>query len=349
VPEGFEVIVDAYGMSGKPGYDFWLWSVYDADDESEALSTTENNPFTFEMPGLDLIVSASWLLIDETDTGGGGGSNRPGGSGQGPGGGGGGGVSPQQPSKPGDGPGEEPEEGTTDAVTLPAKLLPRFLQGIECGFIPLAAFTPDHIAYLYGYEEGDVKPDENIPRSQAAALIYRLLSALDKNEPIDNPFEFADYEWYSQAVAYLADTGIILGYDDGTFRPDALITRAEYVTMICRFDDSMGPLDAGFSDITGHWAEKYIKIGASNGWISGYTNGTFRPDNYITRGEVVSLINRLLYRGIELEDIPSWVPKYTDINSSHWAYPDIMEASIGHDFNRKTNGFEIWTGASLVQ
>jgi hypothetical protein len=179
-------------------------------------------------------------------------------------------------------------------------------------------------------------------RSHAAALIFRILSAPDKNDPLDNPFEFKDWEWYTQAVAYLTDTGIIVGYKDGSFRPDDYITRAEYVAMISRFDNKMGPYPVDFNDISGHWAERYIKIGASNGWISGYEDGSFKPDDNITRAEVVSLINRLLYRGVEIEDVPDWAPSFTDLKTTHWAYADIMEAAIGHEFERKDNGYEVW-------
>jgi len=210
--------------------------------------------------------------------------------------------------------------------------------------MPLAAFLADHIAYLFGYPDGDVRPDNDITRAEASALIHRLLSDPKKNDSFNNPFEFADSEWYKQSVTYLAQAKMVIGYDDGTFKPEMPITRAEFITIVSRFEKDFGPLDVSFSDIDGHWAEEFINIGASKGWISGYPDGSFRPDNNITRAEVVSLINRLLYRGIELEDIPSWGASFTDIDSSYWAYSDIVEAATGHDFDRKPSGYEIWTG-----
>jgi hypothetical protein len=280
-------------------------------------------------------------------------ANNPGGNNSGGGGGSGIGPGPGMGSsdskdkdkdKTGTGTGTGKDgDGGTGVTTLPAKVLPRFTEGFEDGFTPLAAFNPDHIAYLYGYKEGDVQPDADIVRSHAAALIFRLLSARDKNNALANKFEFADWEWYTQEVAYLAKTGIISGYDDGTFRPDAKVTRAELVTMLARFDESYGPYSVSFRDIEGHWAKKFIEIGASNGWIFGYEDGTFKPDEYITRAEAVSIINRLLYRGIEIADIPDWAPSFSDLSASHWAYADIIEAASGHEDERKDNGYEIWT------
>ena len=317
----------------RAGYTFGGWT---ADTPKVTFATTANAATEFIMPDTDVKVTATWQPA------GGGGSTGGGG------GGGGSGYMGGNPPEPGD-KGKEPADGSgepgddTSGGDLSGVFLPRYEMGLETGFAPLSIFNPIHIAYLYGYEEGDVKPDTNILRSEASALIFRILSDPDRFEHRDNPFEFADWEWYYDAVTYLAGIGVIDGYEDGTFRGDNNITRAEFAALICKFGMDEGPISRPLSDIAGHWAEEYIKIGASNGWISGYPDGTFRPDSYIERAEVVSLINRLLYRGIEAEDIPGWAPEFWDLTADHWAYADIMEAATGHDFRRKDNGYEIWT------
>jgi len=149
-------------------------------------------------------------------------------------------------------------------------------------------------------------------------------------------------EWYAQPVAYLASNGILKGYLDGTFRPDANITRAELATMLSRFENLRETSASAFPDVVGHWAEKSVNSAAAKGWVSGYPDGTFKPENNITRAETVAVVNRMLERTVLKEDLPGWAPRYADLLDSHWAYADIIEASAEHKFERKESGYEIW-------
>ena len=320
------VAIDAYAHGPNAGSYFTGW---EAISPEVMFTTTANITTDFIMPKTDVEIRATWRTT-------GGGSGGSGGSG-------GGGVNPPQPGDKG-GEGGDEETGEGEEGTLPAHVLPRFAIGLENDFIPMDIFNPNHIPYIYGYTEGDVEPDANITRAEAAALLFRILSDPERFGHADNHFEFADWEWYTEPVTYLVDIGVINGYADGTFRADNNMTRAEFAALICKLGMTEGPIVAEVPDIAGHWAEEYIKIGLSNGWLSGYPDGSFQPDGYIERAEVVSLINRLLFRGIEAEDVPDWAPEFWDLTPDHWAYAEIIEAASGHEFERKDNGYEIWLG-----
>ena len=204
----------------------------------------------------------------------------------------------------------------------------------------------NHIKYLNGYPEGDVRADNGITRAEAAAIFFRLLSNSDKFDPVANPFSDVDADaWYGQSVLYLAENGIIQGYSDGTFRPNEPITRAEFATLASKFD-SLDKLETAlFNDVSeSHWAFSFINSANAKGWVSGFPDGTFKPEDKITRAQVVTIVNRMLKRKIELSDIPNGVVKYTDLATTHWAYCDIIEASVWHDYKRKGQGSisEIW-------
>ncbi|MCL2057568.1 MAG: Ig-like domain-containing protein [Oscillospiraceae bacterium] len=215
---------------------------------------------------------------------------------------------------------------------------------IEDEEAPLVGFIADHIQYIRGYPEGDVRPDNPITRAETAEIIYRLLEASRVSRRQQSPFpDVGNDEWYTASVSYLASIDIVRGYLDGTFRPDNPITRAEFATMISGFDN-LEEVDYNvFPDVDDHWAKGYINSAATKGWVAGYLDGMFRPEDYITRAEVISVVNRMLNRKIEVAEIPSWAPSYTDITERHWAYADVIEASIGHRYERKPNEYEIWT------
>jgi hypothetical protein len=158
------------------------------------------------------------------------------------------------------------------------------------------------------------------------------------------PFSDVDYnDWFRQSVAYLAHYKIIQGYPDGTFKPNNSITRAEFATMISGFAELNIVSFNKFPDVEDHWAVGYINSAAEGGWVSGYPDGTFRPEDFITRAEVISVINRMRDRRIKTSDIPDWAPGYDDLTRSHWAYADIIEASIGHEYERdKPSDYEKW-------
>jgi hypothetical protein len=209
--------------------------------------------------------------------------------------------------------------------------------------LPYGAFLADHIQYIFGYDDGTVRADMSITRAETAAIIFRLLA--DRAKDRDYPMPFSDVEqgkWYTQAIAYLASQDIVHGYPDGTFKPDQPITRAEFAKMIAGFDSLEEVSYNVFTDVDGHWATGFINSAAAKGWVSGYPDNTFKPEGSSTRAEIVTIINRMLNRQIEAEDVPAWAPSYTDLDASHWAYTAIIEASVTHTYQFKDNGFEIW-------
>ena len=205
-------------------------------------------------------------------------------------------------------------------------------------------FLEDHLQYISGYSDGSVRPARDITRAEVCMILFRLLAAENKEQPL--PAKFSDVApdaWYYQAVMYLESLGIVNGYPEGTFRPDQSITRAEFVTMISRFGEFDPSGSAVFPDVVGHWAEQDIQNVANKGWINGYPDGSFKPNNNLTRAEAITVINRMLERGVDPSDLPEWIPTFTDLNSKHWAYADIMEAATGHQYERTEDGKELWT------
>ena len=204
--------------------------------------------------------------------------------------------------------------------------------------------TDEHIQYIHGFTDGTVRPDSNISRAEVAAIFWRLVLDADKNNAIGNRFDDVSGDaWYAQAVSYLAEHGIITGYEDGTFRPTHAITRAEFAAMISRFD-TLGTADVEpFVDVTKeHWAHDYVISAYQMGWMSGYPTREFRPESPITRAEVVMIVNRMLGRGIQAKDIPTDLHSlYPDLSVSHWAFAEMIEASVEHDYERLENGYEI--------
>jgi len=237
----------------------------------------------------------------------------------------------------------------TNRIT-PRPTLPKDIDDPD---VPGGPFRAEHIQYIQGYPDGSVRPDASITRAETAAIIFRLLKASMKIQPADTNFpDVPREEWYSESVAYLNRIGIIKGYPDGMFRPNNAITRAEFATMISGFDNLEQADYNVFPDVEGHWAAGFINSAATRGWVSGYLDGEFKPENFITRAEVVSVINRMLERRIEFRNIPDWAPSYTDLPATgdrHWAYEDIIEASISHEFTRRPNRSEIWIGILAVE
>ena len=210
------------------------------------------------------------------------------------------------------------------------------------------AFDGDHTAYIIGFVDGTVKPLANITRSEVAAIFYRLLSDEEREKYKTTNNNFADVDpsaWYNTPASTMAAMGIIGGYPDGLFHGTDNITRAEFAAICARFDKNTENTKADFSDISGHWAELDIAIAANNGWIMGYPDGTFRPNQTITRAEAMALINRVLARIPEspqdlLDDMKTWPD---NMNTDKWYYIPVQEATNSHDFERKANGSEKWT------
>ena len=204
--------------------------------------------------------------------------------------------------------------------------------------------TDLHIPYIKGYEDGTVRPDNNITRAEVAVIFFRLLKGTDKNALIGGRFgDVNNREWYAQAVNYLASIGVLNGYEDGNFRPGQPITRAELVAIVSRFDELETTGNVSFTDVAGHWAERYITSAAAKGWISGFGNGAFEPDAKTTRAQTITVINNVLNRKIHKRDIPAYLyNEFSDLSSSHWAFEAIIEASIDHEYTRGNDGYEIW-------
>ena len=218
--------------------------------------------------------------------------------------------------------------------------------------VPLAEipelFGDDHYAYIIGYPDGMVHPEGKITRAEVATIFFRLLDEEIRTALMTDVNNFSDVakgQWYNHAVSTLSSIGVILGRDNGSFDPNAFITRAEFAAIAARFDPTGNPEGVFFTDIAGHWAEREIIIAANNGWVEGY-NGLFRPDDYITRAEAMTLVNRVLHRLPEtehdlLEYMVIW-PDNMDVNA--WYYLAVQEATNSHDYNRKPNPvFETWT------
>ena len=220
--------------------------------------------------------------------------------------------------------------------------------GWELTSIPSWLNGDEHFAYVIGYSDGTVRPNINISRAEVATVFFRLLKAdvRDGNVTSVNGFDDVKKEmWYNTPISTVAALGIVKGRSAATFDPDASITRAEFAAICARFDMDRTNGDSDFSDISGHWAEAEIKRAVSLGWIQGYGDGTFRPDQPITRAEAMAIINRVLNRLPESEDdlLPDMRIWTDNRNKSAWYYLDVQEATNSHDFSQRTNKAEHWT------
>ena len=209
--------------------------------------------------------------------------------------------------------------------------------------------TTDHFAYIIGYPDGTVQPGGQITRAEVATIFFRLLTDDVRDENLTKTNRYSDVAataWYNTAVSTLSSMGIITGYPDGTFRPNAAITRAEFAAIAARFDHDGDKTAAKFSDIATHWAKDEISIAYNNGWITGYPDGTFGPQRDITRAETMTLVNRVLNRQPETEDdlLPNMTVWTDNANPKAWYYLAVQEATNSHYYEFKTNSeYEKWT------
>ena len=214
--------------------------------------------------------------------------------------------------------------------------------------VPTGLNGDDHYAYIVGYPDKTVRPQNGITRAEVATIFFRLLTdeTRDANSTKSNSYsDVAAGAWYNHAVSTLSAMGIVKGDSHGKFNPDAPITRAEFAAIAARFDDKANTTTADFSDIASHWAKNEISAASNNGWITGYPDGTFRPDNKITRAEAMTLVNRVLKRLPETEeDLHDDMIKWSDNSDvSQWFYLDVQEATNSHYYQTKENQFEKWT------
>ena len=205
----------------------------------------------------------------------------------------------------------------------------------------------DHYAYIQGYSDGSVRPNANITRAQVATIFFRLLdeNVRDDNLTTSNAFPDVNEDyWANTAISTMARLGVINGRNSGLFDPDANITRAEFAAICARFDDSGVAGVTTFTDTADHWAEDEISRAAALGWIQGYSDDSFRPDQYISRAQAVTMINRVLCRLPEdTDDLLSGMNTWTDCHESDWFYLAIQEATNSHDFVTKDRVYESWT------
>lgn len=205
----------------------------------------------------------------------------------------------------------------------------------------------DHLAFLSGYANGTFEPDRNMTRAEVTTMFARLLTEkMAADQTYSNTFsDVAKSHWAANYIGYMQQFGIITGYADGSFRPDASVTRAEFAAIASRFE-RLTEGTKSFSDVpSSHWAAKYINFAATRGWVNGYADGTFRPNNSITRAEVATVTCRLLERNADQSYIRSHLSElraFTDVSESHWAYWYTMEAANGHDYT-KSGSSETWS------
>jgi hypothetical protein len=204
----------------------------------------------------------------------------------------------------------------------------------------------DHYQYLQGYPDNTVRPDGNITREEVAAVFYRLLTVDYRGSIMTQDHSFTDVpagKWSTKYIATLANGKILEGNPDGTFEPTEFITKAELAAVASRFDN-LSPFESDkFSDISGHWANKYINSAAEKGWVKGNADGTFNPDKLITRAEFATLVNNVLERRVHKENILPDAKKFPDLLESKWYYEAMMEAINSHYYNRMEDTYEEWT------
>ena len=215
--------------------------------------------------------------------------------------------------------------------------------------VPTGLNGKDHYAYIIGYGNNDVRPQNNITRAEVATIFFRLLTDVTReaNMTKSNGYnDVKDGDWFCCAVSTLSKMGIIKGYEDGSFKPNDPISRAEFAAIAARFDPDGDKTPATFADVTSHWAKDEISIAANHGWIKGYEDGSFKPDQKITRAETMTLVNRVLNRLPETKDdlhkdMKTWVD---NMDETAWYYLAVQEATNSHYFKNKTSTkFEQWT------
>ena len=205
----------------------------------------------------------------------------------------------------------------------------------------------DHTAFLVGYAEGTFGPERNMTRAEVTTMFARLLTEqIEADKTYSSTFnDVAKNCWAANYIGYMQQFGIVTGYEDGSFRPDAPVTRAEFAAIASRFEK----LTQGskiFTDVPDtHWAVRYINFAATRGWVTGYEDGSFKPEHSITRAEVAAVTCRLLERSADQTYIRSHIGElrtFADMTENHWAYWYAMEAANGHDYT-KSGGSENWS------
>lgn len=233
----------------------------------------------------------------------------------------------------------------TEDITIYAKWFLIVLPGVTVKKNTPKLNTADHFAYVQGYPDGTVKPAGNITRAETAAILFRLMDDASRKTYYSTKSGFRDVasgSWYNTYVATLNNAGVITDSSNGYFRPNEAITRAELAAMLAKFSETTGAANY-FNDVSAkYWAANAIAICAKLGWITGYPDGTFRPDKNVTRAELMAMINRATGRAPKSADaflpgMKTWIDNTTD----KWYYLDVQEATNSHSYTVK--GSETWT------
>ena len=203
-----------------------------------------------------------------------------------------------------------------------------------------------HEEYIAGYPDGTVRPDGKITRAEVAAIFARLTEKHTLAEFVARFTDVKSTDWFADSIMKLSGKDIITGYPDGTFKPNKSITRAEFATIVSKYIKNPKVANETFKDVPmNHWAKDAIAKVKAEGWISGYNDGTFRPDAPITRAEAVSIVNRMFDRAADGEFVREHrfeIKSFKDLVENHWAYYEIMEAVHTHDYERIGTRAEGW-------
>ena len=243
-----------------------------------------------------------------------------------------------------------PDDGTTgeDTTETPVKPVTPIRPPVDPDKPELN--TEDHYAYIVGYPDGNVKPEGNITRAEVATIFFRLLTDESRDEFWSQTNPYSDVsadDWYNNAVSTLTNAGIIDGYEDGTFKPNGNITRAEFATIAVRFFEATYEGENLFPDIDGHWAQDYINEAANAGIVDGYPDGTFGPQKLITRAEAMTMVNRTIDRHPDAEHLLDDMIVWPDNPETAWYYEQVQEATNSHTYTMHTdaekNPYEIWS------
>ncbi|GEM_PF-4131934 len=205
--------------------------------------------------------------------------------------------------------------------------------------------SEDHFAYIIGYGDMTVLPEQYVTRAEVCASIFRLLRDEVREQYLCNENLFKDVEagsWFNTVISTIAKLGLINGYEDGSFKPNAYITRAEFAVIAAKIDGLTDKTESEFTDISGHWAAKFIGIATNKGWMIGYSDRTFCPNQFITRAEFMAACNRVLNRMPEADDILTGTIAWTDVDVSKWYYIDVTEATNSHNYTRDAENGEKW-------
>lgn len=248
-------------------------------------------------------------------------------------------VTPQPPTPPT--PGPTPTPDPRPWTPTPNPWWPIYFDSTKTEVKPAPKHLERHDAYIYGYSDGTVRPEGKITRAEVAAIFARLT---ENSAPANYSPKFPDvlaYDWFCDSVMKLSKKDIIKGYPDGTFKPNKSITRAEFAVIASKYIKDPKAADETFSDVPmNHWAKDAIVKVKAEGLISGYPDGTFKPDAPITRAEAVSIVNRMFDRVADGEFVREHrfeIKSFKDLVENHWAYYKIFEATNGHDFVRDSN------------